>query len=142
MITSVLPLLLVLIAIAVLGATGNRWSSSPFVIAVQVAAVGLNFWARRSFQKGTFRVTAAPGSRSIIRQGPYRVTRHPMYSAALLLVWSAVVSHVSVLTLAIGLAVTAVAIARVFAEERLLVAEYPEYPGYARSTKALVPFVF
>jgi protein-S-isoprenylcysteine O-methyltransferase Ste14 len=97
MITSVLPLLFVVAAIIVLGVTGNLFASSPFVIAAQVTAAGLNVWARRSFQKGTFRVTAEPGSDSIIRRGPYRFIRHPMYSAALLFVWAAVVSHISVL---------------------------------------------
>lgn len=142
MLTSVLPLLFVIGSIATLGLTGNLFSSSPFVIAAQVAAIGLGIWARRSFQKGAFRVTAAPGGSSIIREGPYRVVRHPMYSAALLLIWSGVVSHASVLTLAIGLAAIGLTAARVSAEERLLAARFPDYPDYARSTKALVPFVF
>lgn len=142
MLASALPLLFVIAAIAVLGFTGNLLSWSPFVIAAQAAAVGLNLWARRSFQKGTFRVTAVPSSSSIIRSGPYRFIRHPMYSAALLFVWAGVVSHLSVLTLAIGGAVTVVAIARIIAEERLLTAQYPEYHGYAQSTKALVPYLF
>jgi protein-S-isoprenylcysteine O-methyltransferase Ste14 len=142
MITSALPLLFVVAAIVVLGATGNLFASSPSVILAQVAAVGLSVWARRSFQTGTFRVTAGPGSGSIIRRGPYRFIRHPMYSAALLLVWAAVVSHLSVGPLAIGIAVTAVVIARVRAEERLLGVHYPEYRDYTRSTKALVPYLF
>lgn len=142
MVTSVLPLVFVVAAIVALAATGNLFSSSPFVIAAQVAAVGLNVWARRSFQKGTFRVSAAPAGTSIIRRGPYRVIRHPMYSAALLFIWAAVVSHASVLTLTIGIAATVVAIARVVAEERLLRAKYPEYHEYTRSTKALVPYLF
>jgi protein-S-isoprenylcysteine O-methyltransferase Ste14 len=53
-----------------------------------------------------------------------------------------VVSHASVLTLAIGSVVTAVVISRVVVEERLLRARYSDYGDYARSTKALVPFVF
>jgi protein-S-isoprenylcysteine O-methyltransferase Ste14 len=142
MIASALPLLFVVAAIVVLAVTGNLFSASPFVIAAQAAAVGLNLWARRSFQKGTFRVSAAPGSSSIIRRGPYRFIRHPMYSAALLFVWAGIVSHVSVLTLAIGIAVTALTIARVIAEERLLSAKYPDYLEYTRSTKAVVPYLF
>jgi hypothetical protein len=88
MLASVWPLIFILAAIAVLGVTGNLFSASPFVVAAQVAAIGLNVWARRSFQKGAFRVTAAPAGGSIIRRGPYRFIRHPMYSAALLFVWS------------------------------------------------------
>ncbi len=142
MITSALPLVFVVAAIVVLAVTGNLFASSPFVIAAQVAAVGLNVWARSSFQKGTFRVSAGPGSKSIMRRGPYRFIRHPMYSAVLLFLWAAVVSHVSFLTLALGIFVTVVVIARVIAEERLLSAEYPEYGEYARATKALVPYLF
>ncbi len=142
MITSALPLLFVLLAIIVLGVTGNLFSASPVVVAAQVAAVALNVWARLSFQKGTFRVTAAPSSGSIITRGPFRFVRHPMYSAALLFIWAGVASHSSALTLAIGIAVTALCIVRVIAEDRLLLAAYPGYLEYSRSTKALVPYVF
>jgi protein-S-isoprenylcysteine O-methyltransferase Ste14 len=142
MMASALPLLVVIAAIVVLGATDNLFVASPLVIAVQAGAIALSIWARRSFQKGAFRVTATPGSSSIIRDGPYHFVRHPMYAAALLFIWTAVVSHLSVLTLAIGLMVAAVVITRVVVEERLLRARYPEYDDYARSTKALVPYVF
>jgi hypothetical protein len=59
MFTSVLPLLFVVGSIAALGITGNLFSSSPFALAIQLAAVGLAIWARRSFRQVTFRVTAA-----------------------------------------------------------------------------------
>ena len=142
MITSPLPLLLVVAAMLGLGVTGNLFSSSPFVIAAQAAALVLNLWARTSFQSGTFRVTAAPGGASLITRGPYRFIRHPMYSAALIFIWAGIASHRSIWTLAVGIAVTAVCIARVIAEERMLRAKYPEYLDYSRSTKALIPFVF
>jgi protein-S-isoprenylcysteine O-methyltransferase Ste14 len=142
MITSALPLLFVVAAIAVLGVTGNLFAFSPFVITAQVAAVVLNLWARISFQRGTFRVTAAPSGAPIITRGPYRFIRHPMYSAALLFIWAGVASHLSAMTLAIAVAATTLCIVRFLVEERLLRAQYPEYPDYSRSTKALIPFVF
>lgn len=142
MIASALPLSFILLSIIVLGATGNLFSASVVVIAAQVAAIALNVWARVSFQKGAFRVSAAPGGASLIRGGPYRFIRHPMYAAALLFVWTAVVSHISALTLAIGIAVTILCIVRINVEDKLLREAYPEYLEYARTTKALVPYVF
>jgi protein-S-isoprenylcysteine O-methyltransferase Ste14 len=142
MMASALPLLLVIAAIVVLGLTGNLFVLSPLVITVQAGAVALSIWARRSFQSGEFRVTATPSSSSIIRSGPYRFIRHPVYAAALLFIWAAIVSHFSVFTLVIGIVVAVVVITRVVVEERLLRARYPEYADYARSTKALVPYVF
>ena len=142
MITSAFPLLFIVASIAALAVTGNLLSWSPFVIAAQAAAVGVSIWARRSFRHGTFRVIGAPAGTAVIREGPYRVIRHPMYAAALLFVWAGVASHVSALTLALGAACTGVVIARVFAEERLLRARFAEYAAYAGSTNALIPFVF
>jgi protein-S-isoprenylcysteine O-methyltransferase Ste14 len=142
MMDSAVPLLVLVTAIVALAVTGNLFSASLFVIAAQAVALGLNLWARGSFQQGTFRVSAAPGSRAIIRTGPYRFIRHPMYSAALLFVWAGILSHLSVLPVIIGVAATGLIVARVIAEEKLLRATYPGYLEYMRSTRAIVPYVF
>ncbi|HEY3287293.1 MAG TPA: methyltransferase [Gemmatimonadaceae bacterium] len=140
MLTSPLPLALVLAALAYLGATGNLFSAAPAAIAAQVAAAALSLWARRSFQQGTFRVCAAPGG-AVIRRGPYRFMRHPMYTAMLLFSWTAVLSHWSGTSASVGVAITAVIIARIVAEERLLRAQLPGYVEYAREVKAVVPYL-
>lgn len=141
MIASRVPLLIVIAGIVALAATGSLFAPSPLVIAAQAAAVAWSVWARRSFSSGAFRVEAAPGGPALMTRGPYRYVRHPMYGGVLLLIWSGVLSHRSVPNAAIGLAVTLVVVARIVVEERLLRRRYPEYAEYARSTKALVPFV-
>jgi protein-S-isoprenylcysteine O-methyltransferase Ste14 len=141
MITSPAPLIVVISAMAILAITGNLFTASPYVITAQATAVALSVWARRSFPKGVFRVVAAPGAPTIIRRGPYRFLRHPMYSAVLLFIWAAVLSHLSLWTLVVGATVTLVVSLRVIAEERLLRTHYPDYDAYVRSTKALIPFV-
>jgi len=64
-----------------------------------------------------------------------------MYAAALVLIWATVLSHPSLLCLLVGAAVIVVVVPRILDEERRLRDRYPGYADYARSTKALVPFV-
>jgi len=134
--------LFVVIAVLVaLAATGNLFNVSPVLIAVQVISAGLAVWARRSFPRGAFRVVATPGGETLVEKGPYRLIRHPMYSAALLLVWSGILAHVSPWTVTAGALATGVVVVRIVVEERLLRERYEDYGRYARATKALVPFV-
>lgn len=134
--------LAVLIAvIAALIVRGSFFSSSPFVIAGQVAALALAFWARAAFPKSSFAVAASPKSRELVIRGPYRVIRHPMDAAALLLVWSSVLSHWSLVNGAIGTALLAMLIARVKVEKKALREYFPNYLEYSRKTKAFIPFV-
>jgi protein-S-isoprenylcysteine O-methyltransferase Ste14 len=131
----------VIAALMILAVTNNLFSSSPLVIGAQAFAVCLAVWARRSFPTGAFRVTATPAAGSVIQRGPYRLIRHPMYAAALLFVWAAVLSHLSALTLVVGIILTGVVATRIVLEERLLREHYPEYVTYVRSTKAVVPYL-
>lgn len=134
-------LVAVVAALVILAGTSSLFSSSPLVIAAQLFAVGLAVWARRSFPAGTFRVTAVPAAHDVIQRGPYRLIRHPMYAAALLFIWAAVLSHSSVLTVGVGALVTVLVSARIAIEERMLAEQYPEYAAYVRSTKAVVPYL-
>ena len=134
-------LLFVIGALVLLAATHSLFSSSVVVIALQLLAVSIAIWARRSFPTKTFRVDATPSAETVIRRGPYRLIRHPMYCAALLFIWAAVLSHLSDWTMAIGVVVTIIAALRVILEERFLRDRYPEYAAYAQVTKAIVPYL-
>ena len=131
----------VIAALVILAATDNLFSTSPLVIAAQLSAVCLGIWARRSFPTGAFRVTAGPAADTVIQRGPYRVIRHPMYAAALLLIWPSILAHPSALTLGIGVVLTLVVGTRIVVEERLLRERYPGYAAYARTTKAIIPYL-
>lgn len=128
-------------AIVALAATHSLFSPSPLTIALQLLAVTVAVWARRSFPAGAFRVAADPAAETVIRRGPYRFIRHPMYSAALLFIWTAVLSHRSMRNVVIGLVVTGTVAARIVLEERLLRARYSDYAAYEGTTKAVVPYV-
>jgi protein-S-isoprenylcysteine O-methyltransferase Ste14 len=134
-------LVLVIGAVILLAITGDLFSSSLVVTAAQLSAIALTIWARRSFPPNSFRADATPSAESVIRRGPYRLIRHPMYSGALLFIWASVLSHLIMWTMAIGVIVTVIIVLRVVFEERYLRSRYPEYFEYVKVTKAFIPYL-
>lgn len=120
--------------------SGNLFSINLF-LAVQVLAIVLMPWARRSFQPGQFNIHAEPKEGRMISSGPYRFIRHPMYASALTIIWSGVLGHFSYLNLVIGVIVTVVISIRIMIEEQYLRAHFPDYLDFARKTKMIIPFI-
>ncbi|MDP1624306.1 MAG: isoprenylcysteine carboxylmethyltransferase family protein [bacterium] len=134
-------LLIINLAFLYLLISGNLFSSSPFVIAGQLLAVALGIWGRRSFQAGQFSIHAEPAEGTLLSTGPYQFIRHPMYAFALLLIWSSILGHLSIINVVIGLIVTGVIAVRIVTEEQFLQARYPDYAEYSRKTKRIIPFI-
>ena len=74
-------------------ATRSLFSSSPFVISLQVVALLLFFWARVTFGRRSYHVVANPTEGGLVTNGPYRYIRHPIYAAFCLFSWAGVVAH-------------------------------------------------
>jgi len=134
-------LFIVIGGVILLAVTDGLFSSSAIVIAAQLLAVGINIWARRSFPTNTFRIDATPSAETVIRRGPYRLIRHPMYSSVLLFIWAGIVSHLSLWTVTIGVVATIVSVLRIVFEERVLRERYPDYTEYTKVTKAIIPYL-
>jgi len=115
---------------------------SAIVIAAQACGVLLMIWARITFGKRSFHAAANPTSGGIVRTGPYRYLRHPIYTAVFFFVWPPAIHAGTGLSIAFAALISAGAIVRMLCEEYLLVRQYPEYAEYARTTKRMVPYVF
>lgn len=111
-------------------------------LVVQGVALALMLWARVTFGRRSFHFAANPTAGGLVTWGPYRWFRHPIYAAVLLFLWTAVATHPSLITLALGIAATAATAVRIRGEERLLAVRYPEYGEYSARTKRLVPGMF
>lgn len=123
-------------------ATGNLCSSSPWVIAVQVGAVLLLLWARLAFGRRSFHPVANPTEGGLVTSGPYRYIRHPIYTALSLFSVAGVVAHWSWASGVLGGLVVGCALLRIFSEEVMVTARYPEYRLYAATTWRMIPYVF
>ena len=123
-------------------ATKSLLSPSLFVIVLQVAGLLLTIWARVTFGRRSFHVAANPTAGGLITTGPYRFIRHPIYTAVCLFTLPGVVAHWSWFSALLGALVIICALVRMFFEEELLVARYPEYGQYAATTSRMIPFLF
>jgi protein-S-isoprenylcysteine O-methyltransferase Ste14 len=123
-------------------ATRNAFSATPLVIALQAAALLILLWARVTFGRRSFHVAANPTEGGLVTTGPYRYIRHPIYTALCLFTWAGVSAHWSWQTILCGSLVLGGVAARIFSEEALVAARYPEYKQYAARTWRMVPFLF
>jgi protein-S-isoprenylcysteine O-methyltransferase len=82
-------------------------------------------------------------NQTIVREGPYRMIRHPGYLASIL-IWSGVaVSTQNWIVLVVVLIVMfSVYIYRIQTEEKMLVETNSDYTQYQKNTWRLIPLVY
>ena len=124
---SILGLVVMIGALIGLYKIGVLFTAQPIAIALQLIAVGLMVWARVTFGRRSFHAAANPTAGGLVTTGPYRIIRHPIYTAACLFGW--------------GLLLLS-ALMRMICEEQLVKQKYPEYVEYAKVTKRMIPFLF
>jgi Putative protein-S-isoprenylcysteine methyltransferase len=118
------------------------WPLTTLSAVMAFAALALFVWSLMHNTARNIGVSPVPPRQHhLVETGPYRFIRHPMYLAALLFGFAALLFYVELwrLILYIGLSVTLHLKADY--EERLLVQRYPEYTDYQKRTKRIVPFI-
>jgi protein-S-isoprenylcysteine O-methyltransferase len=87
----------------------------------------------------TWNVTVQPGQ-VLVTEGPYRVIRHPSYMGAwLVFVGSCVLLRSYVAALVASISLLLAFLRRIRHEESLMLAAFPEYEAYKKTTGSLVP---
>ncbi len=81
-------------------------------------------------------------ARRLVTRGPYGVIRHPLYLAELICVGGAFIEAASVPAAILVLVVIAFQIRRIYNEEAVLGAAFPDYPAYRASTARLIPGIW
>jgi protein-S-isoprenylcysteine O-methyltransferase Ste14 len=106
-----------------------------------LAGLGFAVWARWYLGANWSAAVTVKESHTLIRTGPYRYVRHPIYTGILLaLCGTAIVIGEVRAVLAVVLAFLALLYKSRVEEERMR-ASFPEYDAYRRDTAALIPFL-
>jgi protein-S-isoprenylcysteine O-methyltransferase Ste14 len=81
-----------------------------------------------------------PDVRGLVMRGPYRIVRHPLYLGELIASLGIVIGARHWLAALVAwVCCLVLQLARTHYEERSLRAQFPEYGGYAKRTKRLIP---
>jgi protein-S-isoprenylcysteine O-methyltransferase Ste14 len=119
--------------------------SSIAWLGLVIALCGLliRWWANRvlgAFYTRTLKVTE---NQTIVRQGPYRVIRHPGYLGSILMWTGVAAATANWIVLAVVLVIMfGVYVYRIQAEEKMLLTTNAEYAEYQKHTRRLIPFVY
>ena len=119
----------------------------PFVIAtgliVQVASMLLAIWARKHLGRNWSAEVRIAVGHQLVSSGPYRLLRHPIYTAMLgMFLGTAVASSQFHALLGVALLIVAY-LRKTRLEDQILARKFgAEYDSYRRDTWALVPLFF
>ncbi len=114
------------------------------IVGTVICVLGLIFtlWARQTLAGNWSSDVTFKQDHELIRTGPYRIVRHPIYTGLLAMFLGTgiyigqVRGGVSLLLVTIGFWI------KLSQEERLMLRHFPDaYPAYQREVKALVPFI-
>lgn len=143
----VLPLLLVLLPFAIVMRpyTYTRWMpenatahlAGLYGINILLILAGLLNIIGLAALRRSFAIMAE--ARVLVRSGPYRFVRHPMYSAHFIIFLCVLLQRFAPLTLGLYVLFVAGQIVRARIEERKLAATFPEYEEYRRTTGMFFP---
>jgi len=118
------------------------WFFPMLGVILLATGLGLTVWARRHLGRNWSASVVVKEGHALVRTGPYRYVRHPIYSGILLAFLGMVLTIgewrglVALLLVGVSFAVKS------RAEEGRMRETFPEYAEYARGTAAIVPYVY
>lgn len=138
--------LIVLLLLRLRVLNGRAVTHVPWLWGIGLAAfvlgLALAVWARVYLGRNWGMPMSQKAEPELVTTGPYRSVRHPIYSGIILATIGTGVAVSPYWLIAVALLGGYFVYSAVM-EERYMAGQFPEtYPGYRRSTKMLIPYIF
>ena len=122
---------------------GNIFAATPYLLAVQIAALVLGAWALLAMRLPNVSIFPEPKeSAEFFTSGPYRWLRNPMYLSLLLFYAAQLADQFSLARSLVYTLLLVVLLMKIFREEQLLADVFEGYNDYQKRTWRMIPFVF
>ena len=117
--------------------------SDLWAIIVSFIGILLGFWAILIMKLDNVNVTPdVKANARLVMSGPYKVIRHPMYSAVLLTFFPFVLDRPSTFLVIVFMTLLTTLVIKLNYEEQLLCNHFKEYAVYSKHTWRLIPFIY
>ena len=122
----------------------GAWLSSHWLgWMAQAMGVLLGLWAVKTMHLGRFNIIPDPrNDASLVKTGPYRWIRHPMYAAILWVMVPMLITDASMTRFAWFLVLLLTLMLKLHYEESLLCRRFEGYADYQQRSHKLLPWVF
>ncbi len=119
------------------------FKSNHWLFYIQIVGFLLAVWGVLVMKIGGFNVQPeVKNNASIIKKGPYKIIRNPMYLGIILFIGVAVITDFNYMRLSIFAILTTVLFFKIYMEESFMKERFgKEYIDYKQSTYRLIPFV-
>lgn len=117
---------------------GSSVTFGSAAVSVVVMTIGMAFsvYSLRTLGRS---FSVIPQARSLVRTGPYRYVRHPLYVGEMVAFSGAILAALSLPKVLLLLAVAGLQAYRAVQEEKVLEGEFPEYAEYRTATPRFMP---
>lgn len=113
------------------------------LLVLELGGLFLGVWAVLSMGAGNLHIAPVPLARSkMVRSGPYRFIRHPMYLALLLVTLPLILEGFTIARSLVWMVLLLTLVAKISYEEKLLEGRYPSYQVYQQTTSRLIPGLY
>ncbi len=141
-----LPYLLVTFQLSALGyiaLSGSLFSKTWYGLLIELSGVALAVWAV-AIMRSNANVAPIPKVNGIlITKGPYKIIRHPMYTAQVMAVFPLVLEHNTPYRVAALIILMITLLYKLHYEEKRLISHFGQpYKDYQKSSKRILPFVY
>jgi protein-S-isoprenylcysteine O-methyltransferase Ste14 len=111
--------------------------------ALTILGLALALWARVTLGRNWSAAVMVRKDHELIMRGPYALSRHPIYTAMLLMFIGTVLAIGTLEAFAGFLLIAASLWIKLGQEERLMMRQFPdEYPAYRQRVKRLIPYIW
>lgn len=130
------------ITILILALTGPVFPDDKVNLIIEILFALFGIWAMSVFK---FRFSIFPHPKedvSLMLSGPYRIVRHPMYSAVIFITLIWLLNYFTVFRAMIWICLVVTLHYKSSIEEKLLLSKHPEYITLMNKTKKFIPFLY